>query len=139
MIKKEELKKAVQNIVNLSNEDPEEIYVTKWNIENKLKEKDPSYTKKTLAKFISDLHFGKFIFVHNGSSLPFSIYEGYMFVATETESNDLSYFIDFLSKIDYDLNILSKYDYLKLLESPSYGFDYFLIDGVMMVLNSTKI
>ena len=104
MIKKEELKKAVQNIVNLSNEDPEEIYVTKWNIENKLKEKDPSYTKKTLAKFISDLHFGNFIFVHNGSSLPFSIYEGYMFVATETESNDLSYFIDFLSKIDYDLN-----------------------------------
>ena len=139
MIKKEELKKAVQNIVNLSNEDPEEIYVTKWNIENKLKEKDPSYTKKTLAKFISDLHFGKFIFVHNGSSLPFSIYEGYMFVATETESNDLSYFIDFLSKIDYDLNILSKYDYLKLLESHSYDFDYFLIDGVMMVLNSTKI
>ena len=139
MIKKEELKKAVQNIVNLSNEDPEEIYVTKWNIENKLKEKDPSYTKKTLAKFISDLHFGKFIFVHNGSSLPFSIYEGYMFVATETESNDFSYFIDFLSKIDYDLNILSKYDYLKLLESPSYDFDYFLIDGVMMVLNSTKI
>ena len=136
MIEKEELKKAVQNIVNLSNEDPEEIYVTKWNIENKLKEKDPSYTKKTLAKFISDLHFGKFIFVHNGSSLPFSIYEGYMFVATETESNDLSYFIDFLSKIDYDLNILSKYDYLKLLESSSYDFDYFLIDGVMMVLNS---
>ena len=40
---------------------------------------------------------------------------------------------------DYDLNILSKYDYLKLLESPSYDFDYFLIDGVMMVLNSTKI
>ena len=139
MFTKEELKKAVQNIVNLSNEDPEEIYVTKWNIENKLKEKDPSYTKKTLAKFISDLHFGKFIFVHNGSSLPFSIYEGYMFVATETESNDLSYFIDFLSKIDYDLNILSKYDYLKLLESSSYDFDYFLIDGVMMVLNSTKI
>ena len=139
MIKKEELKKAVQNIVNLSNEDPEEIYVTKWTIENKLKEKDPSYTKKTLAKFISDLHFGNFIFVHNGSSLPFSIYEGYMFVATEAESNDLSYFIDFLSKIDYDLNILSKYDYLKLLESSSYDFDYFLIDGVMMVLNSTKI
>lgn len=139
MIKKEELKKAVQNIVNLSNEDPEEIYVTKWNIENKLKEKDPSYTKKTLAKFISDLHFGNFIFVHNGSSLPFSIYESYMFVATEKESNDLSYFIDFLSKIDYDLNSLSKYDYLKLLESPSYDFDYFLIDGVMMVLNSTKI
>ena len=139
MFTKEELKKAVQNIVNLSNEDPEEIYVTKWNIENKLKEKDPSYTKKTLAKFISDLHFGKFIFVHNGSSLPFSIYEGFMFVATEIESNNLSYFIDFLSKIDYDLNILYKYDYLKLLESPSYDFDYFLIDGVMMVLNSTKI
>lgn len=138
MITKEELKKAVQNIVNLSNEDPEEIYVTKWNIENKLKEKDPSYTKKTLAKFISDLHFGKFIFVHNGSSLPFSIYKGYMFVATEMESNDLSYFIDFLSKIDYDLNRLSKYDYLKLLESPSYDFDYFLIDGVMMVLNPIK-
>ena len=139
MIKKEELKKAVQNIVNLSNEDPEEIYVTKWNIENKLKEKDPSYTKKTLAKFISDFHFGKFIFVHNGSSLPFSIYEGYMFVATETESNDLSYFIDFLSKIDYDLNILSKYDYLKLLESPSYDFDYFLIDGVLMISDKLKL
>ena len=115
MIKKEELKKAVQNIVNLSNEDPEEIYVTKWNIENKLKEKDPSYTKKTLAKFISDLHFGKFIFVHNGSSLPFSIYEGYIFVATE--SNDFSYFINSLSKLDYDLNNLQKYDYMKLLDN----------------------
>ena len=86
MFTKEEIKNSIQNIVNLSNEDPEEIYVTKWTIENKLKEKDPSYTKKTLAKFINDLHLGRFIFVHNGSSLPFSIYEGYVFVATE--SND---------------------------------------------------
>lgn len=136
MITKEELKKSVQNIVNLSNEDPEEIYVTKWNIENKLKEKDPSYTKKTLAKFISDLHFGNFIFVHNGSSLPFSIYGGYMFVMSE--SNDVSYFIDFLSKIDYDLNSLSKYDYLKLLESSPYNMDYLLINDVMMIPNQVK-
>lgn len=84
MFTKEEIKNSIQNIVNLSNEDPEEIYVTKWTIENKLKEKDPSYTKKTLAKFISDLHLGRFIFVHNGSSLPFSIYEGYVFVASES-------------------------------------------------------
>ena len=91
MFTKEEIKNSIQNIVNLSNEDPEEIYVTKWTIENKLKEKDPSYTKKTLAKFISDLHLGRFIFVHNGSSLPFSIYEGYVFVASE--SSDFSYFI----------------------------------------------
>ena len=137
MFTKEEIKNSIRNIVNLSNEDPEEIYVTKWTIENKLKEKDPSYTKKTLAKFISDLHLGRFIFVHNGSSLPFSIYEGYVFVATE--SNDFSYFINSLLKLDYDLNNLEKYDYLKLLESPSYDFDYFLIDGVIMVLNSTKI
>lgn len=39
MFTKEEIKNAAQNIVNLSNEDPEEIYVTKWNIENKLKKK----------------------------------------------------------------------------------------------------
>lgn len=137
MFTKEEIKNAAQNIVNLSNEDPEEIYVTKWNIENKLKEKDPSYTKKTLAKFISDLHLGRFIFVHNGSSLPFSIYEGYMFVAIE--SNDFSYFINSLSKLDYDLNNLQKYDYMKLLDSTPYNSDYFLIDGVLMISDRLKL
>lgn len=137
MIKKEEIKNSIQNIVNLSNEDPEEIYVTKWIIENKLKEKDPSYTKKTLAKFISDLHLGRFIFVHNGSSLPFSIYEGYVFVASE--SSDFSYFIDSLSKLDYDLNNLEKYDYMKLLDSTPYDSDYFLIDGVLMISDKLKL
>lgn len=137
MFTKEEIKNSIQNIVNLSNEDPEEIYVTKWNIENKLKEKDPSYTKKTLAKFISDLHLGRFIFVHNGSSLPFSIYEGYVFVATE--STDFTYFINSLSKLDYDLNNLQKYDYMKLLDSTPYDSDYFLIDGVLMVSDKLKL
>lgn len=137
MFTKEEIKNSIQNIVNLSNEDPEEIYVTKWNIENKLKEKDPSYTKKTLAKFISDLHLGRFIFVHNGSSLAFSIYEGYVFVATE--SNDFSYFINSLSKLDYDMNNLQKYDYMKLLDSTPYDSDYFLIDGVLMVSDKLKL
>lgn len=137
MFTKEEIKNSIQNIVNLSNEDPEEIYVTKWTIENKLKEKDPSYTKKTLAKFISDLHLGRFIFVHNESSLPFSIYEGYVFVASE--SPDFSYFIDSLSKIDYDLNNLEKYDYMKLLDSTPYDSDYFLIDGVLMISDKLKL
>lgn len=137
MFTKEEIKNAIQNIVNLSNEDPEEIYVTKWNIENKLKEKDPSYTKKTLAKFISDLHLGRFIFVHNGSSLPFSVYEGYMFVASE--SSDFSYFIKSLEKLDYDLNNLEKYDYMKLLDSTPYDNDYFLIDSVLMVSDRLKL
>lgn len=137
MFTKEEIKNAIQNIVNLSNEDPEEIYVTKWNIENKLKEKDPSYTKKTLAKFISDLHLGKFIFVHNGSSLPFSVYNGYMFVASE--SSDFSYFIKSLEKLDYDLNNLEKYDYMKLLDSTPYNRDYFLIDSVLMVSDRLKL
>ena len=137
MFTKEEIKNSIQNIVNLSNEDPEEIYVTKWIIENKLKEKDPSYTKKTLAKFISDLHLGRFIFVHNGSSLPFSIYEGYVFVASG--SSDFSYFIDSLSKLDYDLNNLEKYDYMKLLDSTPYDSDYFLIDGVLMVSDKLKL
>lgn len=137
MFTKEEIKNSIQNIVNLSNEDPEEIYVTKWTIENKLKEKDPSYTKKTLAKFISDLHLGRFIFVHNGSSLPFSIYEGYVFVATE--SNNFTYFINSLSKLDYDLNNLQKYDYMKLLDLTPYDSDYFLIDGVLMVSDKLKL
>lgn len=137
MFTKEEIKNSIQNIVNLSNEDPEEIYVTKWTIENKLKEKDPSYTKKTLAKFISDLHLGRFIFVHNGSSLSFSIYEGYVFVASE--SSDFSYFIDSLSKLDYDLNNLEKYDYMKLLDSTPYDSDYFLIDGVLMISDKLKL
>ena len=137
MFTKEEIKNSIRNIVNLSNEDPEEIYVTKWTIENKLKEKDPSYTKKTLAKFISDLHLGRFIFVHNGFSLPFSIYEGYIFIATE--SNDFSYFINSLSKLDYDLNNLEKYDYMKLLDSTPYNSDYFLIDGVLMVSDKLKL
>ena len=137
MFTKEEIKNSIQNIINLSNEDPEEIYVTKWNIENKLKEKDPSYTKKTLAKFISDLHLGRFIFVHNGSSLPFSIYEGYMFVASE--SSDFSYFINSLSKLDYDLNNLQKYDYMKLLDSTPYDSDYFLINGVLMISARLKL
>lgn len=137
MFTKEEIKNAIQNIVNLSNEDPEEIYVTKWNIENKLKEKDPSYTKKTLAKFISDLQLGRFIFVHNGSSLPFSIYEGYMFVASE--SSDFSYFIKSLEKLDYDLNNLEKYDYMKLLDSTPYNHDYFLIDSRLMVSDRLKL
>ena len=137
MFTKEEIKNSIQNIVNLSNEDPEEIYVTKWIIENKLKEKDPSYTKKTLGKFISDLNLGRFIFVHNGSSLPFSIYEGYVFVASE--SSDFSYFTDSLSKLDYDLNNLVKYDYMKLLDSAPYDSDYFLIDGVLMVSDKLKL
>lgn len=137
MFTKEEIKNSIQNIVNLSNEDPEEIYVTKWTIENKLKEKDPSYTKKTLAKFINDLHLGRFIFVHNGSSLPFSIYAGYVFVATE--SNDFSYFINSLSKLDYDLNNLKKYDYMKLFDSTPYDSDYFLIDGVLMISDRLKL
>lgn len=137
MFTKEEIKNAIQNIVNLSDEDPEEIYVTKWNIENKLKEKDPSYTKKTLAKFISDLQLGRFIFVHNGSSLPFSIYEGYMFVASE--SSDFSYFIKSLEKLDYDLNNLEKYDYMKLLDSTPYNRDYFLIDSILMVSDRLKL
>lgn len=137
MFTKEEIKNAIQNIVNLSDEDPEEIYVTKWNIENKLKEKDPSYTKKTLAKFISDLQLGRFIFVHNGSSLPFFIYEGYMFVASE--SSDFSYFIKSLEKLDYDLNNLEKYDYIKLLDSTPYDNDYFLIDSVLMVSDRLKL
>lgn len=137
MFTKEEIKNSIQNIVNLSNEDPEEIYVTKWTIENKLKEKDPSYTKKTLAKFISDLHLGRFIFVHNGSSLPFSIYGGYVFVATEL--NDFSYFINSLSKLDYDLNNLKKYDYMKLFDSTPYDSDYFLIDGVLMISDRLKL
>ena len=137
MFTKEEIKNSIQNIVNLSNEDPEEIYVTKWTIENKLKEKNPSYTKKTLAKFINDLHLGRFIFVHNGSSLPFSIYEGYVFVATE--SNDFSYFINSLSKLDYDLNNLKKYDYMKLFDSTPYDSDYFLIDGVLMISDRLKL
>lgn len=137
MFTKEEIKNSIQNIVNLSNEDPEEIYVTKWVIENKLKEKDPSYTKKTLAKFISDLNLGRFIFVHNGSSLPFSIYEGYVFVASE--SSDFSYFTDSLSKLDYDLNNLEKYDYMKLLDSTPYDSDYFLIDGVLMISDKLKL
>lgn len=137
MFTKEEIKNSIQNIVNLSNEDPEEIYVTKWTIENKLKEKDPSYTKKTLAKFINDLHIGRFIFVHNGSSLPFSIYGGYVFVATE--SNDFSYFINSLSKLDYDLNNLKKYDYMKLFDSTPYDSDYFLIDGVLMISDRLKL
>lgn len=137
MFTKEEIKNSIQNIVNLSNEDPEEIYVTKWTIENKLKEKDPSYTKKTLAKFINDLHLGRFIFVHNGSSLPFSIYGGYVFVATE--SNDFSYFINSLSKLDYDLNNLKKYDYMKLFDLTPYDSDYFLIDGVLMISDRLKL
>lgn len=137
MFTKEEIKNSIQNIVNLSNEDPEEIYVTKWTIENKLKEKDPSYTKKTLAKFINDLHLGRFIFVHNGSSLPFSIYGGYVFVATE--SNDFSHFINSLSKLDYDLNNLKKYDYMKLFDSTPYDSDYFLIDGVLMISDRLKL
>lgn len=137
MFTKEEIKNSIQNIVNLSNEDPEEIYVTKWTIENKLKEKDPSYTNKTLAKFINDLHLGRFIFVHNGSSLPFSIYGGYVFVATE--SNDFSYFINSLSKLDYDLNNLKKYDYMKLFDSTPYDSDYFLIDGVLMISDRLKL
>ena len=102
-----------------------------------MKEKDPSYIKKTLAKFINDLHFGKFIFVHNGSSLPFSVYEGYMFVASEL--NDFSYFINSLAKIDYDLNTLKKYDYMELLDSTPYDSDYFLIDGMLMVSNKLKL
>lgn len=137
MFTKEEIKNSIQNIVNLSNEDPEEIYVTKWTIENKLKEKDPSYTKKTLAKFINDLHLGRFIFVHNGSSLPFSVYGGYVFVATE--SNDFSYFINSLSKLDYDLNNLKKYDYMKLFDSTPYDSDYFLINGVLMISDRLKL
>ena len=60
-----------------------------------------------------------------------------MFVATE--SNDFSYFINSLSKLDYDMNNLQKYDYMKLLDSTPYDSDYFLIDGVLMVSDRLKL
>ena len=60
-----------------------------------------------------------------------------MFVASE--SSDFSCFINSLSKLDYDLSNLEKYDYMKLLDSTPYDSDYFLIDGVLMVSDKLKL
>ena len=43
MFTKEEIKNSIQNIVNLSNEDPEEIYVTKY-----VCVKETSYEKSSI-------------------------------------------------------------------------------------------
>lgn len=128
----EELKNSLQNIVNLSSEDPENIYVAKWNIENKLKEKDTSYTKKNLSRFITDLNLGNFIFVYNGSSIPFAMYEGYLFVASDLEIG-ITKLKESLEILDYDLNNLHIYDNMNLMKDISYGPTYFIINSKVMV------
>lgn len=128
----EELKNSLQNIVNLSSEDPENIYVAKWTIENKLKEKDPSYTKRNLSRFITDLNLGNFIFVYNGSSIPFAIYEGYLFVASDLEIG-ITKLKESLEILNYDLNNLHIYDNMNLMKDISYGPTYFIINSKVMV------
>lgn len=128
----EELKNSLQNIVNLSSEDPENIYVAKWTIENKLKEKDTSYTKKNLSRFITDLNLGNFIFVYNGSSIPFAMYEGYLFVASDLEIG-ITKLKESLEILDYDLNNLHIYDNMNLMKDISYGPTYFIINSKVMV------
>lgn len=129
----EELKNATNNIIDLSNDDPEEIYVAKWKIENKLREDDPSYTKKTLAKFITDLNLGKYIFVYDGSSIPFSVYRGYMFISSGIEEGTIK-MKQVFSDINYDLSSLKKFDPLSLMSGNTYGPTYFLIDANVMTL-----
>lgn len=128
----EELKNSLSNIVNLSSEDPENIYVAKWNIENKLKEKDSSYTKRNLSRFITDLNLGNSIFVYDGSSIPFTIYEGYLFVASDLEIG-ITKLKESLEILKYDLNNLHIYDNMNLMKGISYGSTYFIIDSKVMV------
>lgn len=130
---KEEIKKAITNIVNLSNEDPEDIYVAKWQIEKKIKEKNPSYQKKTLQEFISDLGIGETIYIYNTNTMvPFSIFYNYMFVAIDN-NEDIEKLLKSLSDIEYDFNNLKLYSNMNIVNNIPYGPTYFLIDGNIMV------
>lgn len=133
MYTKEELKNSLSNIIDLSSEDPEDIYVAKWKIESELKKKDPSYTKKTLSRFISDLHLGTYIFVYDGSSVPFCSYEGFMFVASGIQKG-IELLKDTVENLDYDLTKLNKFNPVDLMSGKTYGSNYFLIDGNVMTL-----
>lgn len=122
-------------IVNLSEEDPEEIYVTKWKIEERIREKDSSYTKKSLSRFISDLHLGEYVYVNGDKTVPFSIYMDYLFVATPSYDEDINDLSSALEDIHFDLSSLHKQDLHKLFttgkeDDPS---RYFIINGQKMV------
>lgn len=122
-------------IVNLSGDDPEEIYVTKWKIEERIKEKDPSYIKKSLSQFISDLNLGSYVYVHDDVTVPFTVYMDYLFVATGNYNEDINDLSSALEDIKFDLKSLHKQDLYKMFttgkeDDPS---RYFVIDGQKMV------
>lgn len=134
MFTKEDIKNAIDKypIIDLSSDDPEDIYVAKWQIENEIKESNPFYTKTTLAKFISNLHLGNIIFVYDGSSLPFTVFHNRMFVASGIEEG-INKLKSFLSSIGYDLSKLSKFDPIELMNGKEYGPEYMLIDNNVMI------
>lgn len=122
-------------IVNLSEEDPEEIYVTKWKIEERIREKDPSYTKKSLSQFISDLHLGEYVYVNDEKTIPFAIYMDYLFVASPSYDEDINDLSSALEDIHFDLSSLHKQDLHKLFTTGKEDDPkrYFIINGQKMV------
>lgn len=141
MYTKESIKQAIleKRIVNLSQEDPEEVYVTKWMIEQKLLNKNQNYAKRSLTKFIDDMKIGNYIFVDNNGDIviPFSIYEGYLFVAldpTDYYDEYVNRLIDGLKSIDYDLSSLHQENIQNVyMNNETQKSRYFLIIGVKMV------
>lgn len=122
-------------IVNLSEEDPEEIYVTKWKIEERIREKDPSYTKKSLSQFISDLHLGEYVYVNSENIIPFTVYMDYLFVATASYDEDINDLSSALEDIHFDLSSLHNQDLHKLFTTGKEDDPqrYFIINGQKMV------
>lgn len=137
MFSKEELENPFLDgmIVNLTEDDPEEIYVTKWKIEERLRENDPEYQKKTLSEFINDLHLGRYVFVHGYETVPFTVYMDYLFVATGDYEKDINALSNALESIHFDLSSLHHQDLYKLFTTGKEDDPdrYFLIDGNKMV------
>lgn len=130
---KENLFKSKDNIIDLSCEDPENIYISKYFIEKKIKEENPNYQKKTLQKFINDLDLSTHIYVSGTDTIPFKSYYDTLFITTTNEVQK-KILLNGLESIQYDLSKLKKHDILKQIENDDpRPFDYFIINGIMMV------
>lgn len=130
---KQELFNASSHIINLANEDPEDIYVAKWQIENYIKEINPFYKKKPLAEFIQGLNLQDTLFVYDNSCIPFSVYYNHLFISAATKELE-THLIEALSQIDYDLSRLIEYTMDEILKTTKLPDTYFLIGNKIMII-----
>lgn len=118
----------INNILNIVNEDPEDLYVAKHDIEKTLKAKDDTYQRKTLGEFIQTLELdGRYMYLYNGEALCFSYKYDRLFVTSENQEL-IDHFLNDVAKIKYDTSNLKK---ISIEDIIYHGYDdshYFMIN-----------